>query len=299
MNMANPKRNWKDSRQRLSKLADYITLTSPRITLLVMLTGFAGMWVASRGVFRKETFFWCLLGIGLSSSGASAYNNWYDRNIDRHMKRTDKRPLPSGRIRAKSAFVFATCLTIAAVSIMALFVNALSAFLTALAVIAYSWFYTRLKRLTPLATEIGGISGALPPLIGWSAVRGGIGFEAVLLSAILFFWQPPHFWHLAIRNSRDYTAAGIPTLPSVAGEEITKLKILQYVIALVPISMLPYVTGTLGHIYMTVVSVLGLIYFVIALLDIRFKTMRRVFHYSIVYMSVLLIAIIVDVKWHR
>lgn len=297
--MAIPMRNWKDSRLRLSKLADYITLTSPRITLLVMLTGFAGMWVASGGVIQKSTFFWCLLGIGLSSSGASVYNNWYDRNIDRHMKRTDKRPLPSGRISADGAFIFATCLTVAAVSLVALFVNTLSAFLTALAVLAYSWLYTTLKRRTPMATEIGGISGALPPLIGWSAVRGEIGFEAVLLAAILFFWQPPHFWHLAIKHNKDYTAAGIPTLPSVAGEEVTKMKILQYVIALLPVSMLPYLAGIFGNIYMVAVSVLGIIYFVIALLDLWFKNMRRVFYYSIVYMSVLLIAIIIDVKWYH
>jgi len=298
--MANPKKKWwKDDRQRRSKLADYISLTSPRITLLVMLTGFAGMWVASKGVFQTSVFLWCLLGIGLSSSGASVYNNWYDRNIDGHMRRTNKRPLPSGRISAKGDFVFATCLTITAVLVMALFVNILSAVLTALAVLAYSWLYTTLKRRTPLATEIGGISGALPPLIGWSAVRGGIGFEAVLLAAILFFWQPPHFWHLAIRHNKDYTAAGIPTLPSAAGEEITKLKVLQYVAALLPVSMLPYITGVFGNIYMATVSMLGLIYFVIAVLDLRVKAVRRVFHYSIVYMSVLLIAVIVDVKWYH
>lgn len=294
--MENLKRYGKDS----PKLADYITLTSPCITLLVMLTGFAGMWVASGGVLQKSTFFWCLLGIGLSSSGASAYNNWYDRNIDRHMKRTDKRPLPSGRVSADSAFIFAACLTSAAVLIMILYVNTLSAVLTALAVLTYSWLYTvLLKRRTPLATEIGGISGALPPLIGWTAVRGDIGFEAVLLSAILFFWQPPHFWHLAIKHNKDYVGAGIPTLPSVAGEEITRLRILQYVIALLPVSMLPYITGMFGNIYMAAVSLLGLIYFVIAFLDLKFKTTRRVFYYSIVYMCVLLAAIIIDVKWYH
>lgn len=298
--MENLKRNGKDNLQRLSKLADYISLTSPRITLLVMLTGFAGMWVASGGAFQKSTFFWCLLGIGLSSAGASVFNNWYDRNIDRHMKRTDKRPLPSGRISAKSAFIFATCLTFAALLIMILYVNTLSAALTALAVFTYSWLYTiLLKRRTPLATEIGGISGALPPLIGWTAVRGEIGFEAVLLAAILFFWQPPHFWHFAIKHNRDYALARIPTLPLVAGEEITRLKILQYICALLSVSTLPYITGMFGNIYMAAVSVLGLIYFVIALLDLKFKAMRRVFYYSIVYMSVLLVAIIIDVKWYH
>jgi len=287
-------------KNRVSGIIDYITLTSPRITMLVMLTGFAGMWVASVGIFQKSTFFWCLLGIGLASSGASVYNNWYDRNIDRQMSRTDKRALPSGKINARGAFIFATCLTSAGVFIMLLFVNTLSALLTTLAVITYSWLYTvLLKRRTPLATEIGGISGALPPVIGWSAVRGEIGFEAVMLFAIMFFWQPPHFWHLAIRHKRDYTRAGIPTLPSVAGEELTKLKVLQYITALLPMSMLPYVTGMLGNIYMFAVSALGLIYFVIAFLDLKFRTMRRVFYYSIIYMSILLTAMIIDVKCHH
>jgi len=285
---------------RLSKIADYLTLLSPRITLLVMLSGFAGLWVASGGVFRPATFFWCLLGLGLSSSGASAYNNWYDRNIDKQMKRTERRPLPSGRISANGAFILAACLISSALLIMIFYVNVLTAFLTALAVFTYSWFYTiLLKRRTPLATEIGGISGALPPVIGWTAVRGEIGFGAVLLSAILFFWQPPHFWHLAIRHNKDYTVAGIPTLPSVAGKDITRLKILQYIIALLTVSMLPYITGMLGNIYIATVSVLGLVYFVIVLLDFKCETMGRVFNYSIVYMAVLLAAIIIDVKWHH
>jgi protoheme IX farnesyltransferase len=285
---------------RMSKIVHYITLASPRITLLVMLTAFAGMWVASGGIFQESIFIWCLLGIGLASSGASAYNNWYDRNIDRQMSRTDKRALPSEKISSRGALIFATCLILISILIMILFVNTLSALLTAFAVFTYSCLYTALlKGRTPLATEIGGISGALPPVIGWSAVRGEIGFEAVLLFAIMFFWQPPHFWHLAIRHNMDYTRAGIPTLPSVAGEEFTKLKSLQYIIALLSVSMLPYFIGMFGNIYMFTVSALGIIYFVIAFPGLKFKTTRRVFHYSIVYMSALMAAIIIDVKYHH
>ncbi len=287
----------------LPSVAQYIKLTSPRITLLVMLTGFVGMWVASGGRLAASTpaslFLWSLLGIGLASSGASALNNYYDRDIDAMMSRTLKRPLPAGKVKALRALVFGLCLTAAACAVLVLFVNVLAAVLALSATVVYSFIYTvLLKRHTPLATEIGGISGALPPLIGWAAVKGAIAPEAMLLFAILFLWQPPHFWALALKYREDYRKAGVPTMTVMRSEEEINRRSLVYVSLLAGVTFLVYGAGIAGRVYLYVSLVMGVVYLSLYLLALlrRLDLNRILFSYSIVYLSLILISIAFDLQ---
>jgi len=284
------------------RVLDYIRLTSPGITLLVMLTGFTGMWIASRGTaipLNPSLFLWGLLGIGLASAGSSVFNNCYDRDIDSLMDRTIKRPLPSGRISVYGTLVFGICLSLVAFIILNLFVNTLSAFLSMLAIFVYAFLYTViLKRRTPLATEIGGISGALPPVIGWAAVRGSIGFEALLLFAIMFLWQPPHFWSLASRHKEDYKRACIPTMPVVRPDRETDLRSLLYVISLVVVTFMPYITGIAGGVYLAFSVALGTLYLLLYLLSFFSgrDLNRPLFFYSIIYLSLIFLSMAIDIQ---
>jgi protoheme IX farnesyltransferase len=276
----------------LPKVTQYIRLTAPGITLLVMLTGFVGMWTASRGTPAASApaalFLWGLLGIGLASSGASVLNNYYDRDIDRLMSRTMRRPLPSGNINAQAALVFGLCLTAAAGIVLFLFVNALSALLALSATFIYSFIYTvLLKRRTPLATEIGGLSGALPPLIGWAAVKGTVAPEALLLFAVLLFWQPPHFWSLALRHREDYRNAAIPTMSVKRSADEINRRSLVYVSALLFVGIAVYATGLAGRLYLSLSLAAGVVYVSLYLLALFGKRdlNRLLFSYSIIYLS--------------
>ncbi|GAB4406939.1 MAG: heme o synthase [Thermodesulfovibrionales bacterium] len=295
---------------------DYIKLTSPGINLLVMLTGFIGMWTALRGTAipaNPSLFLWGLLGIGLASAGSSVFNNCYDRDIDRLMDRTLRRPLPSGRVSLTVALVFGTSLSLASFLILNFFVNALSAVLAALAIFVYAFIYTiMLKRKTPHATEIGGISGALPPVIGWAAVRGSIGLEALILFGIMFLWQPPHFWSLASRHKMDYKNAAIPTMPVVVSEKETNIRSLIYTASLLMVSLLPHLIGMSGKLYLSVSLTLGIIYILLYLMTlpapqkvIRFfggpdlskrDLNRLLFFYSIAYLSLIFLLMAIDIE---
>ena len=278
---------------------DYVALTSPGKTLLVMLTGFIGMWLAARGLPEISLAMWGLLGIGLASAGSLVFNNYYDRDIDRVMKRTHGRALPSGRIEPNRALLLGIFLSIASFVILSVFANTLSAILAILTIISYAYLYTAvLKRRTPGATEIGGIPGALPPVIGWAVVTGQIGFEPWLLFLIMLLWQPPHFWALAIRYRDDYARAGIPTVPVVYSEHHTILRSIYYVILLIIVSLTPYYFGMSGQIYLAIASILGAIYLILYFIQIFSKRdlNRHLFVYSIVYLSALFIAIVVDLS---
>lgn len=281
------------------RFIEYIKLTSPGITLLVALTGFTGMWIASRGTAEPLLFLWCLLGIALSSAGSSVFNNYYDRDIDRLMKRTSKRPLPSGKVNPAGAFIFGISLSLASFLVLNFFVNTLSAVLAALAILVYAFLYTViLKRKTPHATEIGGISGALPPVIGWVAVKGSVGIEALLLFAIMFLWQPPHFWSLASRYREDYKNAGIPTMPLIVSEDETNIRSLIYIASLLVVSFLPYLTGMFGKLYLSVSLTLGIIYLLLYLVTLFSKRdlNRSLFFYSIIYLSLIFLCMVIDIQ---
>ncbi len=240
-----------------------------------------------------------LLGIGLASGGASVFNNYYDRDIDHIMRRTSNRPLPAGRIPPLGALTFGIYLSCSAFLILALFVNILSAFLAVVTIFLYSYLYTvLLKRRTSLATEIGGIPGALPPVIGWAAVRGDINFDALMLFAIVFFWQPPHFWALASRYRTDYEKAGIPTMPVVRTEKETKRRSIFYIALLMTISQLPYYVGMAGKLYLFISLTLGVIYLLIYLISFMTKqiTDKHLFYYSIIYLSIIFIFMTMDIN---
>ncbi len=280
-------------------LADYIRLTSPGINLLVMFSGFMGMWVAARGTVSPSLALWCLLGIGLASAGASVFNNFYDRDIDRVMSRTSGRPLPAGRIEPRRALLWGIVLSVAAFMVLLVYVNAVSAFIAVFTIIVYSYFYTvLLKRHTPLATEIGGLSGALPPVIGWAAVRGDIGMEALLLFAILFLWQPPHFWSLASRYRNDYQKADIPTMSALRSQNTVYRRSLLYITALTGVSLVPCFAGLLGNLYMATSFVLGLLYLCLYLFALRSQRDMNghLFFYSIFYLSTLFAAMLIDIQ---
>ncbi|MBF0565236.1 MAG: protoheme IX farnesyltransferase [Nitrospirae bacterium] len=279
---------------------DYVKLTEPGINVLVMLTGFVGMWSASRGLpHDKWGILWGLLGLWLASAGSSVFNNYYDRDIDRLMLRTSARPMPAGRISPGSALVFGAVLSCLSFAVLATFVNMLSAVLSVLSIFLYAYVYTvLLKRHTPYATEVGGIAGAMPPVIGWAVVRGDVGLGAILLFAIMLLWQPPHFWALASKYKDDYKKAGIPVMPLKRSDRETNVRSMAYVAALVFSSLIPYYVHMAGRLYLIAALAAGLFYFAlyVKVLFLRQDLNRQLFLYSIVYLTFSFIALAIDVK---
>lgn len=281
-----------------SRLFDYIRLTSPGITLLVMLTGFIGLWVAARGDIQIALTFWAILGIGIASAGASVMNNYYDRDIDRLMTRTALRPLPSNRIKPFNALLFGLILCAASVATLYIAVNPIASALSLIAILTYAYLYTViLKRRTPIATEIGGIAGALPPVIGWTAVKGELSLESLMLFAIMFFWQPPHFWSLALKYRNDYQRALIPTMPVITTEKQTLNRSIVYIVLLFIASLMPYFSGLAHRLYLFVSLGIGVTYLLLYMKAVIQKRdyNQRLFRFSIIYLSLLFIAVAVDV----
>lgn len=283
---------------RSESLEDYISLAKPGIVSLVLITTLAGLYVGHRGLPAPALIFWTLLGTGLAAAGSAALNNFFDREIDGLMRRTQTRPLPTGAIDPSNALAFAVTLVVLSFLTLSAFVNALSAFLALTAVFSYAVLYTLvLKRRTPLATEIGGISGAIPPVIGIAAAQGRIGVEALILFLIMFIWQPPHFWVLAVKHADDYRRAGIPTFPVTHGLFDTKLRTLFFTAALLPVGLLPFSYGIAGPAYLITASVLSLVYLG---LTVHFTLSRRqsgslLFFFSILYLAVLFVSMAIDI----
>ncbi len=280
-------------------IKDYIILTKPGIVILVLITTLTGMYFAKRGMPDGLLVFWTLLGTGLSSAGAATLNQYFERDIDSLMTRTKNRPLPLGNISPNNALIFGIFLTIGGIIIHLTFVNELSAFLTAIASFVYVVIYTiALKRRSPVATEIGGISGALPPVIGYAAVLNNINIEALILFIIMFLWQPPHFWVLAIKYYQDYKLAGIPTLPVAKGISEAKMKTLVYTASLFPVSIMPAILGMAGSMYFYSAVVLSMVYIVLTL---RFFFSKKpngmfLFFYSILYLALLFSVMVFDMR---
>ncbi|MCS7171139.1 MAG: heme o synthase [Aquificaceae bacterium] len=282
-----------------SVLKDYIALTKPGIVVLVLITTLTGMYFAQRGFPDPLLVLWTLLGTGLASAGSAVLNQFLDKDIDALMERTKTRPLPSGAVSPKSALFLGVVLLMLSAMVMVSRVNLLSTFFVFLASFFYVVVYTlALKRKSPLATEIGGISGSLPPVIGYSAVKGEVGFEALILFLIMFLWQPPHFWVLAIKYAEDYKRAGIPTMPVAKGVEHTKIKTLLYTAGLLPITLLPSIYGLAGHVYFTSALFLSLLYL---LLTLRFVFSKKpngmlLFFYSVLYIALLFSIMVFDMR---
>lgn len=276
----------------------YYDLCKPRVVALMLLTALVGMMLASPTLVPMHTIVFGMLGIGLAACAGAALNHLVDRHLDAEMGRTQHRPIPSGRISAKNALIFASVLTITSMFILVNFINFLTAVLTLLTLIGYAGIYTLfLKRATPQNIVIGGAAGAAPPLLGWTAVTGHFDAQSLLLVLIIFAWTPPHFWSLAILRYKEYARANIPMLPVTHGIPYTKFNILMYTILLTAVSILPYGTGLSGNIYLIGVIILDAIflYWAIALLlTNRPIIAMKTFNYSIVYLLFLFLVLLFD-----
>lgn len=266
--------------------------------MLMILTSLVGMFLAVPGMVPLDILILGNLGIALVAGSGAVVNHLIDRKVDMLMKRTHNRPLPQGRVEPRSAIIFATLIGVAGMAIMLIWVNALSAWLTLASFIGYAFIYTGyLKRATPQNIVIGGLSGAMPPLLGWSAVSGTIDSDALILVLIIFAWTPPHFWALAIQRKDEYAKTGIPMLPVTHGEFVTKVHIIIYTVVLILFSAFPYFSGMSGPLYLIAAMLLGLGFLAWSLL-LMFKpkpsTAMDTFKYSIVYLMVLFPALLVD-----
>jgi protoheme IX farnesyltransferase len=241
------------------KVAAYVELTKPRITFLVVLTAAAGFCMGSSAGINYVGLMNMAIGIILLSSGIATLNQYLERELDGLMRRTKARPLPSGKLSPSEAAVFGICLSVAATAYLALFINPLSALLGVATLAAYLFIYTPLKTHTTLSTVLGAFPGAMPPFIGWVAARGEVTVHAWVLFAILFLWQFPHFLAIAWMYRDDYSRAGIKMLPVVEPEgKVTGQQIISYTLLLVPVSLLPVVTGLAGSIYLVGAMLIGL-----------------------------------------
>lgn len=279
----------------------YLELCKPRVVALMLLTAMVGMYLATPGWVALDRLAWSLLGIGLMAGSAAAVNHIIDQRIDVLMRRTEKRPLPTGTVTPRQATLFAILLGSVGLLILALFVNNLTAGLTFLALIGYAGIYTLyLKRATPQNIVIGGLAGAAPPLLGWTAVTNHIDPHSLLLVLIIFVWTPPHFWALAIHRYQDYAKAEIPMLPVTHGIAYTKRSIFLYTLLLLAVSLLPFATHMSGWIYAlgAVALGLGFVYWAwILLITQRSDAAIKTFRYSIFYLMVLFIVLLFDHYW--
>jgi heme o synthase len=277
---------------------DYVTLTKPRIMVLLLITGAGGLMVGAGGLPSAGLALATLGGLALACGGASALNHVLDRDIDTHMKRTALRPVASGRIPPERALEFGLALSALSYVVLTSFVNVLAALLALVGNLFYVIVYTRwLKRSTPQNIVIGGAAGAVPPLVGYAAATGNLSLVALALFLIVFFWTPPHFWALALLIKRDYAAAGIPMLPVVRGERETARSIVLYSFVLVAVTLLPVLGRTLGPLYLVSAALLGLVFLGLALALQRQTTAvraRRLFSYSLAYLALLFVAMAID-----
>jgi heme o synthase len=276
----------------------YLELTKPRVVSLIVFTAVVGTLLASPGVPPLAALLWGNLGIALAAACAATINHVLDRRIDEQMARTRARPLPTRSLSEANALTFAALLGVTAMAVLAFLVNLLTAVLTFLSLIGYAVIYTVwLKRATPQNIVIGGAAGAAPPVLGWAAVTNSIDPNALLLFLIIFVWTPPHFWALAIARRDEYARAGIPMLPVTHGVAFTRLQVLLYTVLLTVVTVLPYVTGLSGLLYLAVALVLNALFVSYALIlkiSAREELPMRVFRFSVTYLMWLFAALLVD-----
>lgn len=277
---------------------DYYELTKPRIIYLLLLTTFAAMMMAQRGLPPVWLTMCTLAGGALASASAGAFNCVWDCDIDRLMRRTKTRPLAAGRISVPHALVFATVTGVLSFTLLLALVNPLAAWLAVAGNVFYVLIYTMwLKRRTPLNIVIGGAAGALPPLVGWAAVTGSLGWPAVALFALIFLWTPPHFWALALMTNIDYDKANIPMLPNVAGVARTKVEIFAYSVVLVGMSLALYPLHVMGPCYFGAAAILGGFFIFYAgrmFSDPGKRWPRALFKYSLLYLALMCVAMVAD-----
>ena len=276
----------------------YLDLCKPKVVALISFTALVGMCLATSGLVPLNALIFGNLGIFLAASAAAAVNHVLDSRADAMMARTRNRPLPAGQISGTQALLFAGLLAALSMTVLVLLVNPLTAALTFASLIGYAVVYTLfLKRATPQNIVIGGLAGAMPPLLGWTAVTGHVEGHALLLVLIIFAWTPPHFWALAIHRKEEYAKAGIPMLPVTHGNRYTELHILLYTLMLLAVSLLPFVTGMSGVLYLAGALALGLRFVLYAVRLLRGDDRRvalNTFKYSITYLMSLFVVLLVD-----
>ena len=279
-------------------VADYVSLTKPKVQSLLLLTTVATMLVA--GSPRLSLIILTCLGGYLSAGGAGAVNHWFDRDIDAKMERTANRPVAAGRISPRAALCFGLLLAALSFAELTIFVNLLAAALAFSGFLGYTLMYTVwLKRSTPQNIVIGGAAGAVPPLVGWAAVTGSLALPALYLFAIVLYWTPPHFWALSLLMKEEYAKVGVPMMPVVRGEEETRRQIVLYTILLVALTLLPVVGGLFGFIYLAAAIILDAGFMTLAVILQRSRTRAsalRLYLYSLAYLALLFGAMVADVK---
>jgi protoheme IX farnesyltransferase len=282
----------------LFRLQQFLALTKPRVVSLIVFTAVIGMFLAAPGMVPLPALVFGTLGIGLVAGAAAAVNCLVEQKLDAVMARTRARPLPMGQVTSLQTLLFAGAVGGAGLAMLYALVNPLTMWLTLGTFVGYAVIYTVvLKPLTPQNIVIGGASGAMPPVLGWAAVTGEIGSDALLLFLIIFAWTPPHFWALALYRKKEYARAGVPMLPVTHGDRFTRLHVLLYTLILFAVSLLPFSTRMSGVIYLAAALALGgafLWYAILIYVDYSDRIAQRTFRYSIVYLSALFAALLVD-----
>lgn len=277
---------------------DFYELCKPKVVMLMILTSVIGMLLSVPGMVPLDVLIIGNLGIALCAGSAATVNHLVDRHVDQKMARTFNRPVAKGRVEPRQAIIFALVIGSLGMALLIGFINLLTAVLTLGSLLGYAVIYTLfLKRATPQNIVIGGLAGAAPPLLGWTAVTGELHGHALLLVLIIFAWTPPHFWALAVHRKDEYAHAEIPMLPVTHGERYTKLHILLYTIILVLVTLLPYITGMLGWLYLLGAAVLGLgfLYWSLVLMFSKKPSVGMdTFKYSIVYLMALFVIMLLD-----
>ena len=289
-----------------AELRDWFALLKPRVVALVVLTGIVGLLIAP-GHIHPVLALTAVLCIAVGAGAAGAINMWYDRDIDAVMRRTSRRPIPSGAVQPGEALGFGITLAVGSVLVMGLATNAFAAGALAASILFYVFVYTIwLKRRTPQNIVIGGAAGAFPPIIGWAAVTGHVGLYPLILFLIVFLWTPPHFWALSLYACGDYERAGVPMLPVVAGPRATRWNVLAYTVVLLPVSLLPWLLGVAGPLYGVTAALLGVGFIgcaALVMLDRQDgagrsltgdRPARFAFRYSLAYLAILFAAVLVD-----
>ena len=280
-----------------ASIGDYVSLMKPRVMTLVIFTALVG-YVLAPGALHPVLGAISILAIAVGAGASGVINMWFDRDIDAVMTRTNKRPIPAGRVNPDDALAFGVVLSIGSVVVMGLAVNWLAAGLLALTIGYYVFFYTMwLKRRTPQNIVVGGAAGAFPPMIGWAAATGEVSIEPLVLFAIIFMWTPPHFWALALYRSGDYRAAGVPMLPVVVGRAETRRQIVIYSVLLVPLGVAPWWLGFVGPFYGSAAAVLGGVFLLGAVRvwrDDQERHCRQLFGFSILYLFAIFAMLLVD-----
>jgi len=281
-----------------STIKNYYELCKPNVVLMMLITALVGSLLASKTLAPLSLIAFAMLGIGLCASSAAAINQIIDRKADANMNRTENRPIPQGEVSPLNASIFAFVLGCAGAAILVLYVNTLTALLTLASLIGYAFVYTvYLKRATPQNIVIGGLAGAAPPLLGWTAVTNSVDPNSLLLVLIIFAWTPPHFWALAIHRKEDYAKENIPMLPVTHGVKFTKLQIILYTIILILVSLLPFIVLMSGIFYFISALILGGIFLYYALklyFDKDNEHAFPTFVYSIYYIFLIFAALLID-----